>query len=112
MPTIEETLKRLAITFTVRDIMVAEAALTCASGGSEASAVSQANPDFNIIPIRHNSRLTRYFQRDSHLMKTIELEDLISDGTSLLDLIEIFEDREFSFVLSHRQIAGLFISPT
>ena len=32
--------------------------------------------------------------------------DLISDGTSLLDLVEILEDREFSFVLSHRKIAG------
>jgi hypothetical protein len=34
------------------------------------------------------------------------LHDLISDGTSLLDLVEILEDREFSFVLSHREIAG------
>jgi len=34
------------------------------------------------------------------------LHDLISDGTSLLDLVEILEDHKFSFVLRHREIAG------
>ena len=59
-----------------------------------------------MIPIRLNGRLTGYFERDSHIASQIALNDLISDGTSLLDLVETFEDREFSFVLSHRQISG------
>lgn len=106
MPTIEETLKRLAITFTARDIMVPEAGLICAGDGIEAARVSKENPDFSVIPLRQNSQLTAYFLRDSHTLREIVLNDLVSDGTSLLDLVEIFEDREFSFVLTHREIAG------
>lgn len=106
MPTLEETLKRLAITFTVRDIMIPEAGLVCAEDKIEAAKVSKDKPDFNVIPIRQNGKLTGYFERDSHTTSDIALNNLISDGTSLLDLVETFEDREFSFVLSDRQIAG------
>jgi hypothetical protein len=106
MPTLEETLKRLAITFSVRDIMIPGTGLVCAGDEIEAAEVSGENPDFNVIPIRQNGKLIGYFERDSHTAREIALNDLISDGTSLLDLVEIFEDREFSFILSHRQIAG------
>ena len=106
MPTIEETLKRLAITFTAKDIMIPEAGLTCASDGTDAARVSKDKPDFSVIPIRQGGRLSGYFLRDSRTSKQIVLNDLISDGTSLLDLVEILGDREFSFVLSHREIAG------
>jgi hypothetical protein len=106
MPTLEETLKRLATTFTVRDIMIPETGMVCAGDEIEAAKVSRDSPDFNVIPIRQNGKLTGYFERDSHTTSEIALNDLISDGTSLLDLVEILEDREFSFVLSHRKIAG------
>lgn len=106
MPTIEETLKRLAVTFTARDIMIPEAGLTCADNGIEAASVSRNYPDFSVIPLRQNAKLGGYFLRDSQAVREIVLNDLISDGTSLLDLVEIFEDREFSFVLTHREIAG------
>jgi len=96
MPTLKETLKRLATTFTVRDIMIPGAELTVAPDEVGAIRVSHDSPDFNVIPFRQNGRLT----------KKIELNDLISDGTSLLDLVEILEDRQFSFVLSHRHIEG------
>jgi hypothetical protein len=106
MPTLEETLKRLAITFTVKDIMIPSAALVCAGDESEAAKVSNGNPDFNVIPIKREGKLGGYFERDSHIAREITLNDLISDGTSLLDLVEILEERQFSFILSHRQIAG------
>jgi len=106
MPTIEETLKRLATTFTVKDIMVPDADLTIAVDDLAAIRVSHDNPDFSVIPIRQNGKLTGYFERDSRGTKKIELNDLISDGTSLLDLVEILEDRQFCFVLSHRHIEG------
>jgi hypothetical protein len=106
MPTLKETLKRLATTFTVRDIMIPGAELTVAPDEVGAIRVSHDSPDFNVIPFRQNGRLTGYFERDSRSTKKIELNDLISDGTSLLDLVEILEDRQFSFVLSHRHIEG------
>jgi hypothetical protein len=106
MPTVKETLKRLSITFTARDIMVPHGELVCAGSEIEAEMVSKANPDFSIIPIKRKGKLDGYFERDTHITREIALSDLLSDGTSLLDLVEIFEERQFCFILSHRQIAG------
>jgi hypothetical protein len=106
MPTIEDTLERLAVAFVVRDIMIPDKSLVCATDESDATSVSKTHPDFSVIPIRQEGKLTRYFERDTRHTKEITVEDLISDGTSLLDLVEFFEDREFAFVLSHRHISG------
>jgi hypothetical protein len=106
MPSLKETLKRLATTFTVRDVMIPRVGLICSDDEKHAAKVSDDNPDFNVIPIPQEGQLTGYFERDSRNIKRIELDDLISDGTSLLDLVEILEDRQFSFVLSHRHIEG------
>jgi hypothetical protein len=50
MPLLEETLNRLAITFTVRDIMTPSARLVCAADGAQAVRASDDNPDFDVIP--------------------------------------------------------------
>jgi hypothetical protein len=106
MPTLEATLNRLAIAFTVRDIMTANVDLVCAVGDAEAGRVSDDNPDFDVIPVRQDGNLIGYFERRSRNAKRITPSDLISDGTSLLDLVEILEDRQFSFVLSRQRIEG------
>jgi len=79
MPTLEETLKRLATTFTARDIMIPNADLVCATDEVEAVGVSHKNPDFNVIPIRQDGNLTGYFERNSRSTKKITPNDLISD---------------------------------
>jgi hypothetical protein len=48
MPRLDETLKRLAITFTVRDIMIPISDLVCAPDESQAVAVSSEYPDFQL----------------------------------------------------------------
>jgi hypothetical protein len=106
MPTIEDTLERLAVTFVVRDIMIPSSSLVCAANKREAAKTSDGHPDFNVIPIRQKGKLTRYFDRDTRRTKKITVNDLISDGTNLLDLVEFLEEREFAFVLSHRHIDG------
>jgi hypothetical protein len=106
MASVQDTLNRLATTFTVRDIMVHVAELTCAENESDAASVSSEHPEFNVIPIRADGTLTAYFDRDSHEVGTITLNDLISGGTSLRDVIEILEDRHFAFVVGHRNIEG------
>lgn len=101
-----EVLKHLTTTFTVKDIMTPEPRLVCALDMQTASAVSVANPDFSVIPIKSGGVLKGYFERDSKQTSTIEVTDLISDGTNLLELIDVFEHRAFSFVLTNRSIAG------
>src|ERR1039458_9343011 len=100
MPRKEETLKRLAIAFMVRDIMTPSAALVCATNEMQADRVSDDNPDFDVIPIQQDGTLTGYFERKSRRTKRITPTDLIADGTSFLDLVEILEERQLSFVLS------------
>ena len=73
MPKLEETLKRLAITFTVRDIMIPVSDLVCAPDESQAAAVSAEHPDFSVIPIQHHGKLTGYFERDLKSTKKITL---------------------------------------
>lgn len=106
MPHIEETLNRLATAFTVKDIMTPRTALVCAANDSQATKVSDDNPDYDVIPIRQDGTLTGYFERKSRRVSKIMPGDLIADATSLLDLVEIFEERQFSFVLSRQRIEG------
>lgn len=106
MPTLDETLERLATTFTVRDIMIPSSRLVCADNEEQAAVVSDANPDFNVIPIRREGKITAYFERTSRTTTEFTHSDLISDGTKLLDLIEFLEHREFFFVLSSEKGEG------
>jgi len=80
--------------------------LVCAEDEKQAARVSDANPDFNVIPIRQDRNLTGYFERSSRSTKTITPNDLIADGTRLFDLVDILEKREFSFVLSSERTDG------
>ena len=86
--------------------MIPNADLVCANDEVEAVEVSHKNPDFNVIPIRQDGKITGYFERDSGSTKKITPNDLISDGTSLLELVDILEHREFSFVLSSEKAKG------
>jgi hypothetical protein len=106
MPPTEVTLNRLAIAFTVRDIMTPCEELVCAADDTQAGKVSDNNPDFDVIPIQQDGTLIGYFERKSGRTTRITPSDLISDGTNLLDLVDILEVRQFSFVLSRHKIEG------
>ena len=49
-----ETLERLAVAFTVSDIMIPESALKCADAKASAEVLLQENPLFDVVPIREN----------------------------------------------------------
>lgn len=106
VPSLYQTLQRLALTFAVRDLMVPTADLTCAPREKDAPTVSAEHPDFNIIPIKRGEQIAGYYERDSAETKPVTVRDLISDGTSILDLVTILEQRPFCFVLAHVRIAG------
>lgn len=106
MPRIEETLNRLAIAFAVKDIMTPRTGLVCAANDMQAARVSDDNPDYDVIPIQQGGTLTGYFERKPRRARKIAPADLIADGTSLLDLVEILKQRQFSFVLSRQKVEG------
>lgn len=47
-----------------------------------------------------------YYSRDTGEVSHIGVPDLISDGTGILDLVDVLERREFAFVQGLRQIEG------
>jgi hypothetical protein len=105
IPTLHETLQRLALAFTVHDIMVPERDLV--HGYDEHSAGALLDKyGYDLIPIAFGGRLVSYVQRDDS-MRPITLDDTISDSTPILDLVSLLAERSFWFVLVGGQVKGL-----
>lgn len=102
----QRTLTQLAKTFTVRDVMVEAVDLVRAQNQSEAQEILQHHTGFDVIPISVNGSIEAYYCRDSSRVKQIRSDDLVSDGTSLLDLPSLLIRRKFFFVLSTNAVCG------
>ena len=103
---IDHVLCQLATTFTVRDIMVEKKELVRASSQSDAQQLLTLHPEFDIIPLPATGPITDYVRRDKQKLRKIDLIDLISDGTNLLDIPHLMGKRDFFFVLSSNIIIG------
>ena len=80
--------------------------LVCAPDEPHAPLVSANNPDFDVIPIKSGDAITGFFERSVGIPQILRLEDVISDGTNLLDFVDICARRPFSFVLGEQEIRG------
>ena len=103
---IDRVLRQLAATFTVRDIMVETEALLRAPSKADAQEMLARHSEFDIIPLPATGPITAYIRRDEQEVKKIGSPDLISDGTSLLEIPHLMSRRDFFFVLSSNTIAG------
>jgi hypothetical protein len=102
---LHETLQRLTLTFTVRDIMVPEHDLV--RGYDEQSAEGLLDKyGYDIIPVAFGGRLVAYVQHHDS-MRPITLDDTVSDSTPILDLVGLLAERPFWFVLVGGQVKGL-----
>jgi hypothetical protein len=99
-------LKHLTDTFAVKDIMTGKSRLICAKDADAAPAVSASHPDFSVIPIMKDGELIAYFEREAKIVRPIEVGDLVSEGTTLLNMVDILQRRTFSFVLTDQRIGG------
>ena len=106
MPLHEQTLQRLGLSFTVRDIMISKEHLVSAPAKAEAPAVSERYPDYNIIPILDGGILAEFYERDKKASRPITVQDLVGSDTSILGLVDILRDREFCFALVGNEIGG------
>src|SRR5690348_12336287 len=94
---IEDTLKRLAREFTAKDIMVPTNELVCGDDTNEALQLLKKYRDYETIPIRSKNAITHYVVRggtDDAIPLDIH-RDIIGDGTSILDLVQILVKRRF-----------------
>jgi hypothetical protein len=106
MPHHEQTLQRLGLSFTVRDIMIPKEHLVSASANAEAPAISKQYPDYNIIPILDEGALVAFYERDKKASRPITVQDLVGSDTSIMDLVEVLSNREFCFALVGNEIGG------
>ena len=107
MSNVEQTLERLAQAFTAQNIMSGIDKLVCASNEAQALSLLKSNPSYDLIPILTNGGATLYLERGQKNSKQVNIRDLVSEATPILDLVDILTSQKFCFVLSNRTIAGL-----
>jgi hypothetical protein len=86
--------------------MVPKERLVYASSEAGARELLERNPNFDVIPIDQGGNLCAYLERSSGHIRSIGLHDIVSDATTILDLVDILKDRRYCFVLVSNRIAG------
>jgi len=59
-----------------------------------------------MIPLRSDEGLSGYVERGASVLRPIGIEDLVTDATSILDLVDILLGRPRVFVLARDRIGG------
>jgi|GEM_PF-2412108 len=103
---IDQTLQRLATQFTVRDIMVPVEKLVKAKTSEEAYRLLEEYDDFNLVPVEASGKITGYIERNSPDLKSIDFDMAVGSGCSILDIVDVFAERQFCFVLGKWGIEG------
>ncbi len=106
MTDFRRTLDNLARTFTVREIMIPVGQLVRARDDHHAHRLLHEYPDFDMIPIPEMGEPTQFLDRQSNVVQNIDRENLLSDGTSILDLIDALATSKRGFVLVGQKVGG------
>ncbi len=101
-----DILKQLGTSFTVRDIMISYEDFAMVNSEREVGQFFDLNQDYDYTASLTRGQITTYYRRGELEGFDLRQEDLLSDGTSLLDLLELMANREFFFVLSANKIRG------
>jgi hypothetical protein len=103
---VEDTLAQLGVAFAVRDIMTRYEDLQLVEDEPEARRFFEEQEDYDYTASPKTSRITTYYKRGEPKGHPLRQEDLLSDGTGLLDLLDLLAARDFFFVLSANRICG------
>lgn len=107
MQDLDFTLAQLSRVFTVRAIMVPLERLVCASSPEEAPSFLDRHKEFDVIPIRQAGKVSAFVERDRAKSLPVLPQNIVSDSTSILDLVDLLVDRFHYFVLGGGEIVGL-----
>lgn len=103
---VSDILRQLGASFTVRDIMVPYEDFVTIDSESEAQRFFDKYEDFDYTASLTRGRITTSYKRDVPGSFELGQEHLLSDGTSLLELLSLMANREFFFILSANKICG------
>lgn len=92
--------------FTVEKIMVGIAKLKFGSTTDECKDISMQFEDYDVIPLSQKNIIMGYW--DTRVEKIVPLtpKDLITNTTNIFQLFDLFEKRQFFFVMESTQIIG------
>lgn len=103
----DDTLERLAFTFSARDFMTGKDDLNCANSDDMARIQLEEHPDFDVIPVLDkNGEIGSYFERERNKGRPFCRGDIVSDSTSILSLVSILQSRKFCFILGEDKVVG------
>lgn len=106
MANLNQTLNKLSSSFSVCDIMIPSENILCANNYEEAIKLLEST-DFDIIPIKNKkNRIIGFLERENKQTTNVNFELIISDATSILDLINYLENKKFIFVFCGNKIGG------
>ena len=88
---------------TVEQVMIPVRNLSRADTKEQASLL---HGEFDVVPYPNRGDIVGYFFRDSKDLLPIETKVLVSHGTPIIDLPQIFLSRPFSFVIAANRITG------
>ncbi len=103
---IGDVLRQLGTSFTVRDIMISCEDFVTVDSEGEVGRFFDLYQDYDYTASLTRGQITAYYKRGEPEGFDLGQEDLLSDGTSLLDLLDLMANREFFFVLSANKICG------
>jgi hypothetical protein len=103
---VEETLVQLGAAFAVRDIMISYENFQLVDDEYEARRFFEEQDDYDYTASPKAGRITTYFRRGEPEGHPLRQEHLLSDGTGILDLLDLLAERDFYFVLSANKICG------
>jgi len=98
-----QKLNQLSRAFSVQDI------LTESSQLKKADNLNNAKPlfhEYDVVPYPRKGLIEGFFKRDSENLYNIEPRYIVSEGTSLFDLPQLFCENFFYFVISGNRIIG------
>lgn len=107
MTNLLDTLQRLIKSFVASDIMVVKDQIVSGENEEEALQLLNQKPQYDVIPLRKEGRLVEFLERGSIKSKRIQIQDAVSAGTPILDLVDTFCNRNHLFVLGQCEIVGL-----
>ncbi len=107
MTNLFDTLQRLITSFVASDIMVPKDQIVSGENEEKALQLLNQNPQYDVIPVRKEGRLEGFLERGSIKTKRIQIQDAVSAGTPILDLVDTFCDTNHLFVLGQCEIVGL-----
>jgi hypothetical protein len=67
--------------------------------------------EFDIMPIKENNKITKFWNKETEEIKEINSEYIISSKLDLISLIDCFQEKPFYFVKHGKEIIGLVSIP-